>query len=372
MSDSRPSDIFKPGDLLNNTYRIEAILGRGGTSEVYRARNEISKRLVAIKALKSEFSRNEDYLTLMTREEEIRDIRHDAVVRYSENHRTREGLIYLVMDYVEGPPLEHFMLNGGMGAADLLKVLRRVAQGLQAAHRRNIVHRDLSPDNIILRGGQPRRGGDHRLRHRQGHQSRCQDHRRQRIRRQIRLCGARAAFRPFRSAHRYLFARQHHPCHLPRQEARPRPQPDGNPQEQGPAAGYRGAARAAEIADRQDVRSAARAAVPVLGRAFGGAGAGAAGPHGDHAEAGREAPRLPAAQAREGDPGPAQGRHHRAQAADARAQAGQARRRRRADRHAAGAGAARRRRRGGLFHRRARPAARPRSGTRCRSPIPMR
>jgi serine/threonine-protein kinase len=155
MTESRQSDIFKPGDLLNNTYRIEAILGRGGTSEVYRARNEVSQRLVAIKALKSEFSDNEDYLTLMTREEEIREIRHDAVVRYSENHRTREGVIYLVMDYVEGPPLEAVMNSGGMAADDLLKVIARVAQGLQTAHRRNIVHRDLSPDNIILRGGIP-------------------------------------------------------------------------------------------------------------------------------------------------------------------------------------------------------------------------
>ncbi|MCR8723343.1 serine/threonine protein kinase [Frigidibacter sp. ROC022] len=155
MTESRPSDIFKPGDLLNNTYRIEAILGRGGTSEVYRARNEVSKRLIAVKALKSEFSDNEDYLTLMTREEEIREIRHDAVVRYSENHRTRDGHIYLVMDYVEGPALEAVMNNGGMAAEDLLKVMTRVAQGLQAAHRRNIIHRDLSPDNIILRGGVP-------------------------------------------------------------------------------------------------------------------------------------------------------------------------------------------------------------------------
>lgn len=73
--------IFQPGDLLNNTYRIEAILGRGGTSEVYRARSEISGRVVALKALRSEFSRNEDYLALMTREEDIREIRHDGIVR---------------------------------------------------------------------------------------------------------------------------------------------------------------------------------------------------------------------------------------------------------------------------------------------------
>ena len=52
MTDSRPGDLFKPGDLVNNTYRVEAILGRGGTSDVYRARSEISGRLVALKGLK--------------------------------------------------------------------------------------------------------------------------------------------------------------------------------------------------------------------------------------------------------------------------------------------------------------------------------
>ena len=155
MADTRPGDIFQPGDLLNNTYRIESILGRGGTSEVYKARNDISGRLTAIKVLKHEFSGDEAFLTLMRREEEIREIRHDAIVRYSENHRTPTGLIYLVMDYVEGPALDARMKQGGMPAPDLIAVCRRVADGLKVAHGRRIIHRDLSPDNIILRGGVP-------------------------------------------------------------------------------------------------------------------------------------------------------------------------------------------------------------------------
>ncbi|MEO9778850.1 MAG: protein kinase [Sedimentitalea sp.] len=155
MIDSRPMDTFQPGDVLNNTYRIEAVLGRGGTSEVYKARSEISGRLAALKVLKAEFSANDDYLVLLTREEEIREIRHDAVVRYSENHRTQDGLVYLVMDYVDGPGLDRKLREGPMAADDLLTVCRRVSEGLEAAHNRNIVHRDLSPDNIILRGGDP-------------------------------------------------------------------------------------------------------------------------------------------------------------------------------------------------------------------------
>ncbi len=147
--------IFKPGDLLNNTYRIEAALGRGGTSEVYRARSEVSGRVVALKALRSEFSRNDDYLALMRREEDIREIRHDSIVRYYDNQRMDDGTVYLIMDYVEGPGLDKKLKAGGMSAEDLMIVAARVSEGLAAAHAKNIVHRDLSPDNIILRGGNP-------------------------------------------------------------------------------------------------------------------------------------------------------------------------------------------------------------------------
>ncbi|KIC14374.1 serine/threonine protein kinase [Leisingera sp. ANG-Vp] len=155
MLESRPGDLFQPGDLLNNTYRIECLLGRGGTSDVYKARSEISGNLVALKVLKQELAANEDFTVLMAREENIREIRHAAVVRYSENHRTPDGHIYLLMDYVDGPGLDKRLKQGPMAADDLLVICRRVAQGLQAAHARNIVHRDLSPDNIILRGGDP-------------------------------------------------------------------------------------------------------------------------------------------------------------------------------------------------------------------------
>lgn len=155
MIEPRPGDAFQPGDLLNNTYRVESLLGRGGTSDVYRARNEINGRLMALKVLKSEFSENEDFHVLLTREEEIREVQNDAVVRYSENGRTADGHLYLLMDYVEGPGLDKRLKQGPMDPGDIMVICRRVCEGLQAAHARNIVHRDLSPDNIILRNGDP-------------------------------------------------------------------------------------------------------------------------------------------------------------------------------------------------------------------------
>jgi len=155
MNETRPDSIFQIGDLLNNTYRIESVLGRGGTSEVYKARSEISGQPVALKALRSEFSRNEDFLVLLNREEAIREVRHDAIVRYFHNQRTDSGVVFLVMDHVEGVGLDRKLKDGGMSAEDLMTVAARVTEGLQAAHSKNITHRDLSPDNIILRGGDP-------------------------------------------------------------------------------------------------------------------------------------------------------------------------------------------------------------------------
>ncbi|MFZ1470716.1 MAG: serine/threonine-protein kinase [Paracoccaceae bacterium] len=153
MIDALPGDIFHRGQILNNTYEIEGVLGRGGTGEVYRAKNLISDRIVAIKALNAQFSGQDGYIELMKREEQMRDIRDDAVVRYTECARSDQGHVFLVMDYIAGPSIADEMLRRRLEPRELMIVAHRVAEGLVAAHGQGIVHRDLSPDNIILRDG---------------------------------------------------------------------------------------------------------------------------------------------------------------------------------------------------------------------------
>jgi serine/threonine protein kinase len=148
-----PGDIFRQGQVLNHTYEIEGVLGRGGTGEVYRARNQISGRIVAIKALNAQFSGNDDYIQLMRREEQMRDVVNDAVVRYSECSRTEAGHVFLVMDFIDGPSMSELMMRRRMDVRELMIIAHRVAEGLVAAHARGIVHRDLSPDNVVLRDG---------------------------------------------------------------------------------------------------------------------------------------------------------------------------------------------------------------------------
>jgi serine/threonine protein kinase len=155
MIDRLPGDIFRQGQVLNHTYEIEGVLGRGGTGEVYRARNQISGRIVAIKALNAQFSGNDDYIELMKREEQMRDVLNDAVVRYTECSRTDQGHVFLVMDFIDGPSMSDVMMRRRMDPRELMIIAHRVAEGLVAAHARGIVHRDLSPDNVVLRDGAP-------------------------------------------------------------------------------------------------------------------------------------------------------------------------------------------------------------------------
>ena len=155
MIDRLPGDIFRQGQVLNHTYEIEGVLGRGGTGEVYRARNQISRRVVAIKALNAQFSGNDDYIGLMRREEQMRDVLNDAVVRYTECSRTEQGHVFLVMDFIDGPSMNDLMMRRRMDVRELMIIAHRVAEGLVAAHARGIVHRDLSPDNVVLRDGAP-------------------------------------------------------------------------------------------------------------------------------------------------------------------------------------------------------------------------
>lgn len=152
-----PGDIFRQGQVLNHTYEIEGVLGRGGTGEVYRAKNQISGRIVAIKALNARFSGNDDYIQLMRREEQMRDVLNDAVVRYTECSRTDQGHVFLVMDFIDGPSMNDVMARRRMDARELMIIAHRVAEGLVAAHARGIVHRDLSPDNVVLRDGEAER-----------------------------------------------------------------------------------------------------------------------------------------------------------------------------------------------------------------------
>lgn len=147
-------DEIAPGTLLVNTYRVERLLGGGGMGEVYLARHTGLGTEHAIKVIRSNLASNGKVMDLFYREARVlRGVRHDAVVNYDGFVRDDQGRDYLVMEFAEGPSLADRLASGALTSSEVVVLRDRLAAGLADAHRKGAVHRDISPDNVILPGG---------------------------------------------------------------------------------------------------------------------------------------------------------------------------------------------------------------------------
>lgn len=155
LNDPVPAYGIPPGTLLANTYRVERMLGGGGMGEVYLTRDERVGVQHAVKVIRPSMAANRQVMDLFYREAKVlRGVRHDAVVSYDGFVRDAQGRDYLVMEYVDGPSLGERLRRGPLPPDEVLILRDRLAAGLAEAHRRGAVHRDLSPDNVILPGNQ--------------------------------------------------------------------------------------------------------------------------------------------------------------------------------------------------------------------------
>jgi serine/threonine-protein kinase len=141
-----------PGTRLNGIYEIDEMIGAGGMGEVYKGHEIQTGAAVAIKMLLPDMAENEAALALFRREAAaLHNLPHEAIVRYFLF--TVEPALqrpYLSMEFVDGRSLSDILEEGPLTFEALVKLMRRIASGLQAAHERGIVHRDVSPDNIIV------------------------------------------------------------------------------------------------------------------------------------------------------------------------------------------------------------------------------
>ncbi len=146
--------VLSPGQVLGNTFEIEALLARGGMGAVYRARHLELGSIHAIKLILPEFAEDTHIITLFQEEaRKLRRVRSDAIVAYEGLSRDESGARYLVMEFVDGPSLAQLLKSGKL-SVDQVRALRdRCASGLAVAHDKGIFHRDISPDNIILVDG---------------------------------------------------------------------------------------------------------------------------------------------------------------------------------------------------------------------------
>ncbi|HZI17934.1 MAG TPA: protein kinase [Pyrinomonadaceae bacterium] len=140
------------GQVIEGKYRIEGFIAQGGMGAVYRARHILLGDEVVIKTLRPEMRNNSEWLRRFQREgKAARAFRHPNSVTVYDLSAGSDGLIYMVMEYVEGHTLdEELRRRGRFSPAEALEVLEPVADALDAAHKRGVVHRDLKPENIML------------------------------------------------------------------------------------------------------------------------------------------------------------------------------------------------------------------------------
>ena len=142
------------GTLLDNRYELQSIIGTGGMSIVYRARDQRLNRAVAVKILKSEFAEDADFRRRFRDESQaVAMLSHPNIVSVYDVSRGETE--YIVMELIDGITLKQYMeRRGKLNWREALHFITQIMRGLSHAHSRGIVHRDIKPQNVmILRDG---------------------------------------------------------------------------------------------------------------------------------------------------------------------------------------------------------------------------
>ena len=137
--------------VLSANYELESEVGRGGMGIVYCARDRRLKREIAIKVLPPELSFRADIRQRFLREAETAaQLNHPNIVPiYTVEEK--DNLVYFVMAYIKGDNLgQRLQQHGPIPPVEVRRILREVADALAYAHNRNVIHRDIKPDNIII------------------------------------------------------------------------------------------------------------------------------------------------------------------------------------------------------------------------------
>jgi serine/threonine protein kinase len=141
--------LLQSGTIVSG-YRIDGVLGQGEMAVVYRATQLALDRVVALKLLNPELSSDSSFRARFQREGRLQAaIEHQHIVPVYEAGETEHGL-FLAMRLVGGPTLKDLILDRQLSPGRSLRVLGQVADALDAAHRADLIHRDVKPHNILL------------------------------------------------------------------------------------------------------------------------------------------------------------------------------------------------------------------------------
>ena len=143
--------ILERGEVINNRYYIERIIGRGGMATVYVALDrERDGMAVALKILHKEFSKDKICLERFFREINLlSQIHHPNIVHFYEAGRDND-IVYFAMEYVEGESLQQMVERRKFSSAEIAKLILGVCDGLSEIHKLGVVHRDIKPENLMV------------------------------------------------------------------------------------------------------------------------------------------------------------------------------------------------------------------------------
>lgn len=139
------------GKIIAGRYEVAEKIGTGGMSDVYKAKDMTLGRNVAIKVLKSEFSSDMNFVTKFRSEAQAAaGLEHPNIVNIYDVG-SESDIHYIVMECVEGITLKTYIeKKGQLAFKEAASIAIQVARGIEAAHNKNIIHRDIKPQNIII------------------------------------------------------------------------------------------------------------------------------------------------------------------------------------------------------------------------------
>lgn len=143
--------MINKGYLLGDRYRIIDTLGEGGMANVYLAEDIILQRKVAVKILRLDLQKEPQTLARFQREAlATSELSHPNIVMVLDVG-TDHGLPYMVMEYVDGPDLKDYIrANSPLNLGNIIKIMDQILSAMSLAHKHNVIHRDLKPQNILM------------------------------------------------------------------------------------------------------------------------------------------------------------------------------------------------------------------------------